>query len=38
MHTLLVSNKKDPSNARMKPRALHSNVTSSASMAGVDNC
>ena len=33
----LFANKKDPISAKMNPRALHSNVTSSASGGGVDN-
>ena len=33
----LFVNKKDPINAKMNPRALRSNVTSSASGGGVDN-
>ena len=34
----LSANKKDPISAKMNPRALRSNVTSSASGGGVDNC
>ena len=37
MHSLLVSNKKDPIRAKMKPRTLRSKVTSSTLGAGVDN-
>ena len=33
----LSANKKDPISAKMNPRALRSNVTSSASSGGVDN-
>ena len=33
----LSANKKDPINAKMNPRALRSNVTSSASDGGMDN-
>ena len=37
MHSLFVANKKDPISAKMKPHALRSKVTSSASGVGVDN-
>ena len=33
----MFANKKDPISAKMKPRALRSKITSSASGAGVDN-
>ena len=38
MQTFLSTNRKDPSNARMKPRALRSNVTSFTSVGGVNKC
>ena len=37
MHSFLSANKKDPISAKMKPCALRSKVTSSASGARVDN-
>ena len=36
--SLLSVNKKDPISAKMNPRSQRSNVTSSASGGGVDNC
>ena len=37
VHSFLSANKKDPISTKMKPLALRSKATSSASGAGVDN-